>query len=132
MCKALEYTNELFNIADTIKEEWTNLHNKLSLTDKKISDIEHYIELSLPLNASQGYNLYKMLKEILCERRNIKNQIDELMKIYNLISNVNLTNPNKRQSTMDYIKNKHNLNNNDVEGKRYKVRVLTEIFGEVI
>ena len=132
MCKALEYTNELFNIADTIKEEWTNLHNKLSLTDKKISDIEHYIELSLPLNASQGYNLYKMLKEVLCERRDVKNQIDELRKIYNLISNVNLTNPNKRQSTMDYIKNKHNLNNNDVEGKKYKVRVMTEIFGEVI
>ena len=132
MCKALEYTNELFNIADTIKEEWTNLHNKLSLTDKKISDIEHYIELSLPLNASQGYNLYKMLKEVLCERRDVKNQIDELRKIYNLISNVNLTNPNKRQSTVDYIKNKHNLNNNDVEGKKYKVRVMTEIFGEVI
>ena len=61
-------------------KEWLN--EKLSELDKKIVDIEHYLEF-YTFNASDGYKLAKRLKDILIERREIKNQI----KIIEILDN---------------------------------------------
>lgn len=53
-------------------KEWLN--KKLSELDKKITDVEHYLEF-YTFNASDGYKLAKGLKDILIERREIKNQM---------------------------------------------------------
>ena len=132
MCKAKELTNNLFDASENIREEWKNLHNRLSITDQKKSDVEHFIELNNNLNASQGYKVYKLLKETLEERRIIKNQIDELRPIMDFVGGSQLTNPKKKTSLFNDIEKKHNLNNNADELKKYNVRVLTDLFGEVI
>lgn len=131
MCKALEYANTLFDTADEIKVEWKNLHSELSIADQKRNDIQHYIELST-LNAAQGYNAYRLLKEVLEERRNIKNKIEEMRKILDFINSSKLTDMRIKQSITNHISNKHDLNTRNIENKRYNVRVLTELFGNVI
>ena len=132
MCKSLDYAKELFDLAEEIRLHWKELHNKLSIADQKRSDVEHFIEINPNLNASQGNNAYKLLKEILEERRLIKNEIEELQPTLNFINNSQLTNPVKKRELYEIISNKRDINSNDAENKKYKVRVLTDIFGEVI
>lgn len=132
MCKALDYTNGLFNTANNIKLEWDNLHSKLSIADKKRSDVEHFIEISNNLNAAQGYKAYKLLKEVLEERRDVKNEIEELRPALELVNKLSLTNPNKKESVVARITKRRDKNTSDTESKKYSVRVLTEIFGDVI
>lgn len=50
------------------------LLNELSKCDRKISDIEHFIELNV-FNACDGYKLAKMMKDILSKRRKVKNEL---------------------------------------------------------
>lgn len=57
----------------SIKSNKNSLVEQLSEADRKISDIEHYLEF-YTFNACDGYKLAKGLKEILMERRKIKNQ----------------------------------------------------------
>lgn len=63
--------NGLRNDAVKRKEE---LCKQLSDVDKELSDINHYIEFC-SLNAAQGYNAYKMVKERRIKRRLIKNEL---------------------------------------------------------
>lgn len=51
------------------------LNVSLSVVDKEIVDLEHYIELSY-LNAAEGYKAFKMLQDKLIQRRHIKDQMD--------------------------------------------------------
>lgn len=130
MCKALEYANELFEKTEEIKSQWKELNNKLSIADQKVGDIEHFIEFNNSLNAAQGYQIYKLLKEVLEERRIIKNQINEFSVIYHFVKE-NYDN-NKKKSLIRSITDRNNVHNNEAENKKYRVRVLTEIFGDTL
>lgn len=132
MCKALELAEELFNTSEEIRTEWKGLRNKQSIADQKISDVEHFIELSSNLNAAQGYNAYKLLKEVLEERREIKNRIDELGPLLSFINKTTLVNPNKKISLIKDLNRVKDRNNNADEVKKYNVRILTDIFGDTI
>lgn len=132
MCKSLEYANELFNLAEEIKFSWKDLHNRLSMADQKRSDVEHFIEINPNLNASQGYNAYRLLKEVLEERRDIKNKIDELKPMLDFVNASQLTNPAKKKSLYQSITARRDNNSNDAENKIYRVRILTDIFGDII
>lgn len=132
MCKAIELTNNLFNASESIRNEWKELHNRLSIADQKRMDVEHFIELSVNLNASQGYKAYRLLKEVLEERREIKNQIEELRPVFEFANAPFLTDIKKKSDVIKRIKNKHHLNENADELKKYNVRILTDVFGDTI
>ncbi len=127
----MELKDNLFDSTDQIFKEWKELHNELSIADKKRSDVEHYIEF-FNLNAAQGYKAYKMLKDILQERREIKNKIEELKPLVDFSNGFNLRNLNKRKQIEKRINDKIQLNMCSTESKRYQVRVMTEIFGDVM
>ena len=59
-----------------------NLIIKHKEIEKKKTDLEHYIEF-YTFNASQGYNAYRMLKDVMVERRKIK---DNLLIVKALLS----------------------------------------------
>lgn len=72
--------SEWVNKINTIKEVLSGsdsrqreLDEKLSNTDKEIVDIEHYIEFG-KFNAYQGWMCFKMLQNLLKQRRKIKNE----------------------------------------------------------
>jgi len=60
----------------------TRLQGELSSINEEITDIEHFIEFS-KLNAPNGYNAYKMLRDALQKRRIIKDNIRAANEIYN-------------------------------------------------
>lgn len=91
---AWEMNEECFEIIDTIKHlsnllsgtHKTELNQALSKIDRKITDIEHYIEFNA-LGVVDGYKAYKMLRLALAERRDIKMELD----FYNRFSCMGLT-----------------------------------------
>ena len=103
---------ELLEQASRRKEE---LLNDLSAVDSEISDINHYIELADGLNAYQGYLAYRMLKNKLKQRRQIKNELSVVQSLCDSeISRAEFDRVSRFISGM--------------ESRRYEPRVLTELF----
>ena len=69
-CEILKLTPDYYGIWDIIEYYAC----KLSELDKQQNDVLHFIE-KYNLNASDGFKVYKLLKDIRVERRSIKNEI---------------------------------------------------------
>lgn len=69
--KVIDEIRMMFYLYSSIQESLLNLSERLSTTDRKISDVEHYIEVT-DQNAVNGFKLYKKIKELRIQRRNIK------------------------------------------------------------
>lgn len=70
----LDRIKNLNGLAKDASDRKEYLAQQLSKVDKELSDIEHYIEFS-NLNAYQGYQAAKMIKDRRIIRRNIKNEL---------------------------------------------------------
>lgn len=115
MCDLDSKITELKNIQEDINTYFSELNNELSIVDKEIVDIEHYIEF-YNFSASQGYNAYKMLQERFIKRREIKNKLDKC----NLIWHGNVG---------DFADNKPIIKKiNGLKNKKYNPRILKELF----
>lgn len=102
------------SLTHEIKERRTELNHRLSMVDKEICDIRHYIEF-YTFNASKGYKLCKMLKDKLIERREIKDELE----VINRISLMPV-------GTICNGKGKGIIEN--LQDKQYTPRVLSELF----
>ena len=52
------------------------LNEELSKYDRQRSDVEHYIELNTgKFNACEGYKAFKLLQDVLLERRKVKDEL---------------------------------------------------------
>lgn len=81
--QAINNIHDFFKLYNQIKDNMIDLKDRLSIVDRKISDVEHYAEITNQ-NAVNGFKLYKKLKELRIERRNIKRLI-ELKKVFDNI-----------------------------------------------
>ncbi len=58
------------------------LTEEQSKYDRKVTDIEHYIEFNAgKLNACDGYKAYKLLQEVLVERRKVKDELQMIQMV---------------------------------------------------
>lgn len=73
--QSLNRLKELNRDMSELLSKSKTLNVSLSVVDKEIVDLEHYIELSY-LNAAEGYKAFKMLQDKLIQRRHIKDQMD--------------------------------------------------------
>lgn len=63
------------------------LIEKLSKYDRQKSDVEHYIELNAgKLNACDGFKAYKLLQDILVERRKVKDELQIIQSVRDTMS----------------------------------------------
>jgi hypothetical protein len=92
------------------------VQDKLDLIEKEILDIRHYIEFK-SLNACEGYNAYKMLRQRLIARRECKNEL-RILEV--LTANV--------FTTKDIVGIEGIIDSFDTVV--YKPRVLTNLFEE--
>lgn len=66
----------LSSVAAKLKCRGHVLQEQLSKHDLQVTDVEHYIEFNAgKLNAYEGYKAYKLLQDILVERRKIKKEL---------------------------------------------------------
>jgi hypothetical protein len=63
-----------------VDERFDELSSKLSVVDKKIVDIEHFIEFG-KFNCYQGWICFKILQNLLQQRRQYKNEMEVIGKI---------------------------------------------------
>ena len=65
----------------------TALVDKLSKYDRQRTDVEHYIELNAgKLNACDGFKAYKLLQDVLVERRKIKDELSIIQTVRSRIA----------------------------------------------
>lgn len=92
------------------------LSEELSTYDRKVTDIEHYIEFNVgKLNARDGWKAYKLLQDTLVERRKVKDELQILQVVKD------------RMALTDDIENV-NEKVKELEGRRYEPRELKYLF----
>lgn len=110
----MDKATDVSNIAKDAIDRKSELCQELSLVDKELCDIFHYIEFC-NLNAAQGYKAYKMVKERRILRRKIKDEISILNCI--LDQKVSQTAKNTIQKTAE-----------NMDKRTYEPRALKELF----
>lgn len=94
------------------------LSDELSTYDRKVTDIEHYIEFNVgKLNARDGWKAYKLLQDTLVERRKVKDELQILQVV-----------KDKMALTED-IENIHERVK-ELEERRYEPRELKYLFDQ--
>lgn len=78
--------SEIEEYSVALKARQQLLQQQLSIKDKEREDICHYIEF-YNLNACQGYKIYKLLHQTLNERREIKNELEQINIFFTHIRN---------------------------------------------
>lgn len=106
--------NEIITVLSGSENRKEYLLDKLSSVDKKIVDVQHYIEF-YDFNAAQGWGCYKMLQTLLRQRRNYK---DEL-RVITAIEQGNIQTDSLSQ-IMEKIA--------EVQSQEYTPRALPELF----
>lgn len=105
----------LSSLCKQLPEVKQQLYDEQSKIDSQISDVEHYIEFNT-LNAPKGYAAYKLLHDLLIERRKIK---DAMIKISVLEANTKSINDDHIRESI-----------NGLENRQYTPRVLVDLFKE--
>lgn len=105
---------ELTETAENYAKYAKTINKQLSEVELEIEDLYHYIEFS-SFNAAQGYKAYKMLKERLIKRRELKDSIVVLDSVQE---------KNMLTCSRDNIDNVVNK----LESRSYRPRVLQELF----
>jgi hypothetical protein len=80
MCKAKELTDQIISIIDEAGNAYDSFSKEQSKFDKMTEDLLHKIELT-SLSASDGYKLCKQLQDIRRGRREIKDEMETLLKL---------------------------------------------------
>lgn len=111
----VEYMNEFNNILDDIKVYNKALIGLENYVHREYIDIRHKIELGKTMNASEGYNMYKRLREVLMERRKIKNDLMRTQAIVEKLDKI----------PQDLIAKLY-----EVDTQHYTPRVLKDLFTE--
>lgn len=73
---------DLHSLSNSLRARSYYLKCRLSEVDKEVVDIYHSIEDS-NFNVCDGYKMYKLLRETLRERRDIKNELGDITDILN-------------------------------------------------
>jgi len=120
MCKAKNYSEQLLEIFNNIKQDYNDLNNELSQADLKQQDILHKIE-NTNFNACDGYKLAKMIHDVRIKRREIKNELETLQLLKNNFIDKNLGLLN---STHQTVVKKDNILTNLTENKIYTPRAI--------
>lgn len=110
----LDKISDLNGLASDALHRKEELLNQLSLVDKELCDINHYIEFC-NLNAAQGYKAYKMIKDRRIRRRSIKNELQVLEII--LGKRISETATDEIQKAVE-----------SMDKRKYEPRVLNELF----
>ena len=96
------------------ENRYSELSSKLSDIDKQVVDVEHYIEFG-KFNCYQGWVCFKMLQNLLQQRRQYKNEMEVLQKIKDC--KIAPTDIHKLSTSIE-----------DIQNKIYRPRAFPELF----
>ena len=109
--KILDDFNNLIKESSSLQNE---LNKRLSELDLEKSDILHYIELE-KFNAVKGNKVLNRLREVLEQRRNVKNELTKIQQVHS------------RVSTYKVVLNKKLVNIEEKKFYVYKTDILADM-----
>ena len=115
--KEIDYYEDIKNLnlkIEHLKVSLTKLENQQKIIDLKINDYQHYIEFN-KLSASLGYCAYSEFRNLLIERRNIKNEIARINVFLKSFNN-----------DIDFCSMENKLQ--QIDNQRYSPRILFDLF----
>ena len=124
MCKAKKYINNFIETVELTIKDYEEVKSKLSLIDRQIVDIEHFIE-NENFDIIQGYYFSKSLQKLRNKRRDLKNE-KETLKILRDTFNKNI-NVDFYKSIKNTVKQKDGYLNKLNEEQIYNPRKLNNI-----
>ena len=123
MNKIYEMVEQINSNIKEIKKMHKEENNRLSRCDLIQQDLLHHIENTSINDGFEAIEVLKMLHDNRQERRAVKNELKDLSKLVHLIDG------NKLESrTNKLVKAIDSRNDNNT----YKVKVLTDVFGEYL
>lgn len=115
--KEIDYYEDIKKLnlkIEHLKVSLTELENQQKIIDLKINDYQHYIEFN-KLSASLGYCAYSEFRNLLIERRNIKNEIARINVFLKSFNN-----------DIDFCSMENKLQ--QIDNQRYSPRILFDLF----
>lgn len=115
--KEVDYYEDIKNLnlkIEHLKVSLTELENQQKIIDLKINDYQHYIEFN-KLSASLGYCAYSEFRNLLIDRRNIKNEIARINVFLKSFNN-----------DIDFCSMENKLQ--QIDNQRYSPRILFDLF----
>ena len=109
---------------ESLKVEIPKLEKELNKYNRKLQDIGHWIEFNPrhDITAAKRDEIYKLEHKVRKERREIK---DKLRIGQSIVDNMKDITGRLQSAQMNIGKTEHSVNN-----RFYKVRELTEVFGD--
>lgn len=99
---------------ENLKVSLSELENQQKIIELKVNDYQHYMEFN-KLSASLGYCAYSEFRELLIERRNIKNEIARINVLLKLFNN-----------DIDFSSMENKLQ--QIDKQKYSPRILFDLF----
>lgn len=78
----VEHISDFVSFSKLVVTRYEENHRLMEVYDKETQDVLHYIELHANMNAADGNEMYKKLREIRRKRRQCKNEMDLLEPAY--------------------------------------------------
>jgi hypothetical protein len=118
MLTPIDYLNQMIEILNQAKADYTMYTKQLSLLDLETQDILHSMENEC-FNVVRGYYLAKHLKDLRIQRRTVKHELELLQILVSNLDNENFTriatkleSKVKRQRESNYTPRVLNLSEN--------------------
>ena len=90
----------------------------MDVYEKETQDVLHYIELHANMNAADGNEMYKKLREIRRNRRQCKNEMDLLEPAYNFFK----TQAAELATQLSVVQGKCKQLKAGIDGRQYTLR----------
>lgn len=108
----------LSDAVSKLNKRYDALVDEMSKYDRQKTDVEHYIEFNIgKLNACDGYKAYKLLQNVLIERRKIKDELAILQTVRDRIAF-----PEEIANIDERVQ--------ELKERRYEPREFTHLFNE--
>jgi hypothetical protein len=123
---ALEIIENMLSMKEVVVKRTEELNHLLSELDCKLVDLDHVMEF-YDFNASQNSTLVTLRKNVLRERREVKDEMDMLKPFRSKEMLLQ-----RGHGAHKHIKTIMKKIENEQNQRTYKVRIMNELFGDTL
>jgi hypothetical protein len=119
----IKHLREILKYMNDSEQRLKDIPVEQGEVDSALNDILHVVEFN-NFNAYEGYKLAKLIQDKRKIRRELKDEYEETTEIVEMSKRI--------KGTLETYKNKLGQLKAKQEAKTYKVRVMQDVFGDVI
>ena len=114
----VEHISDFVSFSKIVVTRYEENHRLMEVYDKETQDVLHYVELHANMNAAEGNEMYKKLREIRRKRRQCKNEMDLLEPAYTFFKNQAA----ELATQLSAVQGKYKQLKAGIDGRQYTLR----------